>query len=150
MRRGDALAAVLFLGLAVLYYQQSSFIVRGFAGDPLGPAFVPQLLAGILTVLSLALLTRAVRGRSESSPLPSARVRVLVATVGLLCLYAWAMPRVGFLLATPVLIMGCLALLGERRPLPAIFAAVGITGALYGVFGRLMGVLLPAGPLGRL
>ncbi|MCS7235903.1 MAG: tripartite tricarboxylate transporter TctB family protein [Armatimonadota bacterium] len=148
MRRADLVAGMLLLAVAAVYFHQSLFIARGFA-DRLGPAFVPRLLAGALAVLALALLVRAVGGRSEATPPPEARTGLLVVVLALLVGYALLMPKVGFLWATPVLLAAVLLALGVREPLPIALTAVGVTAALYGVFGRLLGVLLPGTP-GRL
>lgn len=150
MRRADAVAAVLLLAVAAVYFQQSFLIVRGFATDRLGPAFVPRVLAGALALLSLTLLARALAGRSDPTPPPPARTALLATTLVLLTAYGAILPRLGFLLATPLLMAATLRVLGVRRPLPVVAAATGITAALYVVFGRLLGVLLPPGPLGRL
>lgn len=150
MRRADLVAGLSFLAVAAVYFHQSLFIVRGFASDRLGPAFMPRLLAGALALLALALLARAAAGRSKATPPPPARVGLLAATVVLLVAYALVMPRAGFLVATPAFLAAVLACLGVQEPVPLVLVAAGVTAALYGVFGRLLGVLLPPGPFGRL
>jgi putative tricarboxylic transport membrane protein len=149
VRRADLVAALLLLAVAAVYYQQSFLIVRGLAGDRLGPAFFPRLLAGGLALLSLALLARALGGRSDPAPPPAARTGLLAATLVLLVVYALVVPRVGFLVATPVFLAMVLVALGVREALSVAAVAAGLTAALYVVFGRLLGVLLPAGFLGR-
>lgn len=149
MRRADLVAAVVLLALAALYYQQSFFVVRGFATDRLGPTFVPRLLAGALAVLALALLSRALGGRSDRTPPPGARTGLLLTIFVLLVGYAVVMPKLGFLLVTPAFLAAVLAALGIREPLPVVGAAVGMTAVLYFAFAKLLGVLLPPGPLGR-
>ncbi len=148
MRRADLVAGLLLLVLSGLYLQQSLGIERGFASDRLGPAFFPQLLGGALAALALVLVVRALFGRSDPTPPPPVRAGLLGAVVGLLVLYATAMPHAGFLLATPPLLAATTAALGLRRPVPVAGSAVGITLALYLVFGKLLGVLFPRGPGG--
>jgi len=148
LRRADLVAGVLLLALAGVYLQQSVGIERGFASDRLGPAFFPQLLGATLAVLAGALVVRAVLKRSDPTPLPPARVGLLWAVVGLLVGYAVVMPYVGFLLATPPLLAAVTVALGLRQPLLVVAPALGITLVLYAVFGRLLGVLFPRGPLG--
>ncbi|MDR7529043.1 MAG: tripartite tricarboxylate transporter TctB family protein [Armatimonadota bacterium] len=154
MRRADLLTGLGLFIVAIIYFHQSLGIVRGFASDRLGPAFFPRLLAGSLAALAVVLMVRAGRGRSDPSPLPPTRGRLLGAVLGLLVAYALVLPRVGFLLATPVLLAALLGLLG-RASSPgqrlgwagAGVAAVAMTLALYVVFGRALHVLLPQGPL---
>ncbi len=148
MRRADLGAGVLLLALAGFYLQQSLAIHRGFASDRLGPAFFPQLLGSALAILAVVLVLRALLGRSDPTPPPPTRGRLLWTVVGLLAVYAVLMPEVGFLLATPPLLGAVSVVLGLRRPLSVVASAVGITVTLYLVFGRLLGVLFPRGPLG--
>lgn len=154
MRRADLLTGLGLLVVAAMYFHQSFSIVRGFASDRLGPAFFPRLLAGTLATLAVALLVRAGTGRSDPSPLPPIRGRLLGVVVGLLVAYGVALPRAGFLLSTPVLLAVLLGLLGrtsspgQRLSRAGVgVAAVAMTLALYVVFGRALHVLLPRGPL---
>lgn len=148
MRRVDLLTGVGLLLLAGLYYQQSFLIVRGFAADRLGPAAFPRLLALLLAACAVALMVRAWSGRSAPAPPPPLRRGVLGAVVALLVAYGLFLPTLGFLLATPALLGTVAWLLGLRPVSTVATAAVGMTLALYAVFGRLLHVLLPLGPLG--
>lgn len=147
MRRADLLTGVALLTLAAIYYAQSLHIVRGFASDRLGPAFFPRLLAGTLTVLAIILIVRAGSGRSDPAPLPQTRTAQLASLIGLLVAYAVLMPHVGFLIATPVLLGAVVWLLGLRAWGALVGTALGMTAALYFLFGRALHVLLPTGLL---
>jgi putative tricarboxylic transport membrane protein len=147
MRRADFYIGLGLLAFALVYFQQSFGILRGFASDRLGPAFFPRMLALTLAALALTLVVRAVAGRSDPSRPPEMRVGVFAAVVALLVVYALVMPAAGFLLTTPVLLAAVIRLLGLRRWAPLLGTAVGVTGVLYLVFGRALHVLLPLGPL---
>jgi putative tricarboxylic transport membrane protein len=146
MRRADFFIGLGLLGFALVYYQQSFSIIRGFASDRLGPAFFPRMLAFALAALSLVLILRALAGRSDPSRPPEMRVGVFAAVIALLLVYAAVMPFAGFLLATPVLLAAVIWLLGLRHWVPVIGTALGVTAVLYFVFGRTLHVLLPLGP----
>jgi putative tricarboxylic transport membrane protein len=147
MRRADAVIGLGLLIFAALYFQQSFAITTGFAPDRLGPTFFPRLLAAVLALLALMLIARAAGNRSERAPPPTARVGVFIGVVGLMALYALALPRVGFLLGTPVLVGIVVALMGLREWRPLLGTAIGVTLALYLVFDRFLHVLLPPGLL---
>jgi putative tricarboxylic transport membrane protein len=147
MRRADFFIGLGLLAVALLYYQQSFSIVRGFASDRLGPAFFPRMLALALAALSLTLVIRALAGRSDPSRPPAMRVGVFAAVIALLVIYAVVMPAVGFLIATPVLLAAVIWLLGLRRWVTVLGTALSVTAVLYVVFGRALHVLLPIGPL---
>lgn len=147
MRRADFYIGLGLLAIAMVYFQQSFSILRGFASDRLGPAFFPRMLALTLGALALTLIVRAVSGRSDPSRPPEMHLGVFAAVVGLLVVYSFVLPAAGFLLATPVLLGAVIWLLGLRRWGALLGTAVGATAVLYLVFGRALHVLLPLGPL---
>lgn len=147
MRRADLTIGIGLLIFAIVYFQQSFAITRGFASDRLGPAFFPRLLAVVLGALALTLIVRAVSGRSDPSRPPAVRMGVFAGLVVLLVLYTLLLPRVGFVLMTPVLVAGAIRLLGFRQWGTLAGTAVGVTAALYFTFARGLHVLLPMGPL---
>ena len=147
MRRADFYIGLGLLAVALVYFQQSFTILRGFASDRLGPAFFPRMLALTLAALALTLIVRAVTGRSDPSRPPEIRVGTFLAVVTLLVVYAFVLPAVGFLLATPVLLGAVIWLLGLRRWGAVLGTAVGATVVLYFAFARALHVLLPMGPL---
>ncbi|HXF82571.1 MAG TPA: tripartite tricarboxylate transporter TctB family protein [bacterium] len=147
MRRADLITGLALLAFTALYAQQSFLIRRGFASDRLGPAAFPRLLALTLGVLAVLLVVRALAGRSDPSRPPAIRGGPFAAVLGLLVAYALLMPRVGFLLATPILLGGVIYALGLRAWLTLVGTALGITAVLYIVFARALHVLLPMGVL---
>lgn len=147
MRRADLAIGIGLLVAAMIYFQQSFAITRGFASDRLGPAFFPRLLAVVLGALALTLIVRAVSGRSDPSRPPAIRSGVLIGLIVLLVLYALALPSLGFILTTPLLVAGAIWLLGLRQWPRVAGTALSVTLVLYVVFVRMLHVLLPMGPL---
>lgn len=147
MKRADLAIGLGLLVLSAVYFQQSFGIIRGFASDRLGPAFFPRMLALTLAALALTLIVRAVSGRSDPSRPPAVRLGVFAGLVAVLVIYAFLLPRIGFVLATPVLVAGAIWLLGLRQWGYLVGTAVGVTAVLYLVFARTLHVLLPMGPL---
>lgn len=143
MRRADLLIGLGLMVVAAVYFQQSFAITRGFASDRLGPAFFPRLLAVVLAILALVLVMRALSGRSDPTPPPAMRLGVFLGTLVLMVVYSLVLPRVGFLLATPLLLGAVIWLLGLRRWSTMAATAIGVTGVLYIVFARMLKVLLP-------
>lgn len=121
---------------------------------PLGPGagFFPLWLAGLLAVLALGLIAQARFGTpvaaegAEPLTLPAAlRVGGVVAA---LAAVAAVIETLGFRLTMLPFLFGLLVLLGGQRPLPALgLALLGAFGT-HALFGRLLGVPLPAGPFG--
>lgn len=147
MRRADLLTGIGLLALAALYFQQSFAITVGFAADRLGPTFFPRLLALSLGGCALALIARALRGRSDPTPLPAVRLPLLLGTLGLTAAYTLLLAPLGYLLATPLYVAALVLLLGYRRRAGVAGTALGVTVVLYLVFARALKVLVPMGPL---
>ncbi len=147
MRRADLVIGLGLLVFAAVYFDQSFNIVRGFASDRLGPAFFPRMLAVALAVLAVALLVRAGSGRSDPTPLPAMHPTLFFVTLALLVAYGLALPSLGFVIATPLLLAAVIRLLGQREWPGVIGTALGTMVVLYAVFGRMLHVLLPMGPL---
>lgn len=145
MRRADFYIGLGLLAIALVYFQQSFMILRGFASDRLGPAFFPRMLALTLAALAVTLIVRAVAGRSDPSRPPAIQARTLAAVLVVLVLYAFALPYLGFLIATPFMLGAVIWFLGLRAWPSLAVTAVGVTVVLWIVFARLLRVLLPAG-----
>jgi putative tricarboxylic transport membrane protein len=150
--RHDLLAGLLTaaLGAAVVLY------VRTFPelpdGQP-GPALVPGIIGGLLVVFGLVLAVRAVwamrRGERPAADVPATtqgRLRA-VGVVGFVVGYLLLAETLGFLVTMAVLLFLLMWLLGSR-PLVAACAAAVTTGFVFLVFGELLLVPLPPGPLG--
>jgi putative tricarboxylic transport membrane protein len=149
--RADRVIGLLLIGLAAWYYWLSGDIEVGLASDRLGPRFFPRGLAVLLGAASFLLILRTFGPRARTgAPVQSAegeRSDRLVATLLLSAAYLLLLPRVGFLLLTPVYLAAFTWLLGYRRWAPLLGTAVGVTMALYLVFARALRVRLPPGLL---
>jgi putative tricarboxylic transport membrane protein len=150
--RHDLVAGLLTaaLGVAVVLY------VRTFPelpdGQP-GPALFPGIIGGLLVLFGLVLAVRAVRairrGERPGVGAPAAmqgRLRAL-GVVGFVVGYLLLAETLGFLVTMAVLLFLLMWLLGSR-PLVAACAAAVTTGFVFLVFGELLLVPLPSGPLG--
>ncbi len=126
--------------------------------QPGGPQIFPLLLGGILTALGLYLLGSAARrlrradATGERIERPSRHEAIVTGGVfGILLLYGFLMEKIGFLLATPIVILAAFALC--PRPVPwrlQLILAIGITVACYLIFQVLLEAHLPRGTWIRL
>jgi hypothetical protein len=127
-------------------------------GEP-GPRGFPFLLGIALAVLGITLAVRAaVAGRTRISPRPEdhadalsrtvtrREVRSVAGTFALLILYAFLLDKIGFLLATPVVMTAAMAgLLRIRRPWSVASLVIAFTVGCWMVFNVLLGTPLPRG-----
>ncbi|MDC7785618.1 tripartite tricarboxylate transporter TctB family protein [Rhodoplanes sp. TEM] len=120
-----------------------------------GPGAIPLAVGAGMVGLSVALIVRSLRSPSpaagdEDPPDPWGRVRV-AAIVALMALFVFALPVVGFLIASFALMYVCFAIgLGRPFSVFALVAAAVTAVAAHVLFVMLLDVRLPAGLLGGL
>ena len=150
MRRADLWGGIGLLLFAAFYFERSFAISTGLASDRLGPTFFPRCLAVGLSLLAVVLLVRALSGRSDSAPLSKIRVARLAAILALTVGWALLLPKMGFLLVTPLLMASVMCTMGIRSWWRLLGVSLTMTFVLYLVFVKALNVLLPMGPLGGL
>jgi putative tricarboxylic transport membrane protein len=147
-----------WLGLAlVLFALAWSWVVvatipPGWEGEP-GPRGFPLLLGIGLGALGLYLSTSAFLGRADPGadqdriePVSRSEVRVVGLTILVLVAYAFLLDKLGFLVATPIVVALALWLIvGQRSWARLLLLAAGVTIGSYLVFGVLMAAHLPEG-----
>lgn len=162
-RKIDFALALFVVAFGVFLIVEAQSIGRSPVPDPIGPRGVPTGL-GVALILSGAALAlrRATRWRSEGPivepegseddpgvPPGSARrgLGIWIASVG----YVIALPFLGFIVATPLLIAAMLGLFEFDRPrlfgrVPGLVTyPVAFTAAAYLIFAVILGVRLPLG-----
>ena len=122
----------------------------GFASnqDP-GPQFFPILLGFLLALGGCILLFKSFyqpAPKTESSIDPLNNRSLLLFMVGFLA-YLFAMPWIGFSLASSVFVFSMIWLQGSRW-LVALAMAIGLVISVQTLFGQLFHVQLPAGVFG--
>jgi putative tricarboxylic transport membrane protein len=123
----------------------------GTVGAP-GPGFFPLVLAVSFSLVCLAILAMALTGRATESAEGSREAEPVVprwkvlATLGVMFAYAFALEPAGFVLSTAALLLFFFrALEGQRWPV-AVAASVLTSIAVYVVFRMWLLVRLPPGP----
>lgn len=144
VRLGEALfgASLVALGLFALY--KASALPFGTVVEP-DAGFFPVLIALLLSVFAgFSLKQHRARAAAPAEPDGVVRVLVLIAAIGV---YAWLLPRAGFVVCTVVLLVLVLRGLGRVGWLGTIVSAPVATVACYVLFTRL-GMPLPTGLVG--
>jgi putative tricarboxylic transport membrane protein len=144
-----ASALLVILGSAALY----GAIDMGI-GTPEVPdaGFFPLLaslaLAGLAATHLIAELRKPPEPDSELAEGPPASQRMAISVIASLIAYVPALQWLGFLIATALLVTALLAVFGLRRLLPYAIAVPVLAGGSYLLFDLVLGLPLPAGPLG--
>ena len=141
---GDRLFGGIGIALAAFFIWQATTIQESFIQDPVGPKTFPIIIGIILGLSSLAILLRP-------DPKPDwpavGRLAEIGAAVVVLLAYAYALPQVGFLIATAFTAAYLSWRLGTA-PLYAVAAGIAISIGIYVVFHLILGLSLAKGPFG--
>jgi putative tricarboxylic transport membrane protein len=120
----------------------------GSVRDP-GSGFLLFWVGVLMTALSAGVVVMALR-----APRPAARDSSNVSwtrvagVIGALVVYAWLLPRAGFLVTTTVVMLGLFKAVEPRRWVRPVASALVSAAAAYVVFKVWLGAQLPGGPFG--
>ena len=140
----DRVFGGLGLALAAFYIWQATQVQLSFISDPVGPKTFPIIIGLVLGVSSLVI---ALKPDEKPHWPPLARLAELGVAVAVLVLYAYALPVVGFVIAT-ALASAFLSWRLGTTPLQAILAGAATSVGIYVVFRLVLGLSLAEGPLG--
>jgi len=116
--------------------------------DLVGPRMYPWTLAGLLAILSVLLLAGFAPSHGGDVGITvAALLRRFLPLVLFSTLYVFALPLLGFLIATTALLMACFYLLGEQKHWLSFLVAAGCSVATYLIFATLLGIQLNAFPV---
>jgi putative tricarboxylic transport membrane protein len=147
--RGDIIGSVVLILLGIGVVIES---IRLHVGTPLmpQPGFFPFLGGLLLVGLSLVLLVQGWLGRDKVPLHPQEAFgewrRPLILIVGM-SVYTAVLEWLGYVLPTIALSAVILRVLGVTSPKVLIVASVGLSVGTYVLFGRILGIDLPAGVL---
>jgi hypothetical protein len=139
----DFFTGLGLMGVSVGVYVLTQDMVKVPAG--IGPGDYPRVIAAGLVVLG-ALLAAQSLARSEVTAralYPRGAAGRVAALTLLVLTYVRIMPHLGFLLSTPLFLVGAMLLFGVRRPVLILLTSVGVTVAVHGIFYSLFQILLP-------
>lgn len=150
---GEIVFAALLLALGV-YCLAGVFGIRVPVSARVGPTAFPVLVSVILIGSSAAVLIGVLRGRrgtaeegEDVDPDAATDWLTLAKIVGLVVAHLLLIPVTGWAIAAGVLFGGCAWSLGAKRWWIALLVGLGIGLVLQIVFGELLGLSLPLGPL---
>ena len=142
----DRLPTAVLLAFGLVALEEARKLRFGSIARP-GPGFFPVVLAAAFSLVCLALLVGAVRGRDEDAPV-AARLgwAKIVATMAALFVYALVLEVVGFVAATFALLLFFFKALERQRWVTAVAGSLVTALVTYLVFKVWLNVQLPAAP----
>ncbi|MFH1757833.1 MAG: tripartite tricarboxylate transporter TctB family protein [Pseudomonadota bacterium] len=146
----NIIAALVIIGGSLFFYFLAGRFPEVTGFQQMGDAFWPRLILLVLMGLSAILLIQTLLSRSQKKSEkklpaePRSRLAMLQTMAGII-LYVLAIPYLGFLLSTFCALMAFSYLMGNRKMKNTIFFSLGMTAAIYVVFGFLIYTSLPRG-----
>jgi putative tricarboxylic transport membrane protein len=156
----DRIIVVCTLVLAVLYFYGTSLIPSLEIGDPLGPKAFPYLIGiGLLVSAAWLLLETLQAGKTDAAepqaladqvdmgPQDHRHLLVIAGVVAWIAIYFALFEPVGFLLATPVALLGLMAYFNRHKWVANVLTSVLFPMGTYFLFSKVLGVNLAKGLL---
>lgn len=156
MRDMAAGAAILLLG-GVMFI--TSFSISSGASTGMGPAFMPRLLSGMLTVLGILILMEGIKqARTESQKEKEEKGKSdylsVILSVGFLLVYIAAIKPVGFMMSSMVYLFAQINLftwkMEKTKASYLLYLVISVVAAVavFYIFTKGFKLMLPAGFLG--
>ncbi|MGE4284728.1 MAG: tripartite tricarboxylate transporter TctB family protein [Clostridia bacterium] len=156
-RYGDILSGAFMLLIAAAMFI-SSFSIKVLTVSKIGAAFVPQLIAGVLAILSILVIINGYRSlqlaKANSEEMEKdepIRTEAVVGTIIVLLAYVVLLEKIGFIITTALYLFAQFFILADKsqRKIP-LFAglAIIISVGVYYLFVNVFQLMLPPGILG--
>jgi putative tricarboxylic transport membrane protein len=159
----DRIIVVCTVVLALLYFYGASLIPSLQIGDPLGPKAFPYLIGiGLLVSAAWLLLETRQAGKSgvadppdladqadqaDRAPEDNRHLLVIAGVVAWIAFYFALFEPVGFLLATPVSLLGLMVYFNRNKWVANVLTSVLFPVGIYFLFSKVLGVNLAKGLL---
>lgn len=156
----DVQAGIVLLFVSVIMFS-ATLSFKKLTTSLVGPAFMPQVIAGLIALMSIAIIVQGVKSvkasRAEKSstdavveekPKEEVTYRPVILTFVLMAVYVAVMPFVGFLITTAVYMFIQMMILSdkpERKWLLFVVVSLVASATIYYVFRNVFYVMLPSG-----
>ncbi len=113
-----------------------------------GPAFFPKVVGGILIFFGALLAIVAFLNKAESKSLKeifNRRSLLAIGTIAIFAIYIILVSVLGFLIATPLLVIGLAMFLKGKNIAVIVIVAVAVTLLIYYLFLKFLLIPLPRG-----
>ena len=147
----NIVAGLILIGLSIFFFFLTTQfpIVKGY--QQMGDAFWPRAVLLVLIGLSILLIFQSLltRRKKESAQKTSPKEVLdrpaLFKTMGVMIVYIFCIPYLGFLFSTFLALMVFSYLMGDRKTSSMVYFSLGMTVATYLIFALLIYTALPRG-----
>ena len=144
----------LVIGLACIALGVAVFIAAGNLQTVklgIGPAGMPKFVSVLLMVLGLAQTVTAVSTgvKAPEFNVDKKAASLFAAAVAMSVAYVLLVETFGFIILTPLLLIGLMTLFGERNIVKMLFIAAVTTACIWLLFTKVFLIFLPVGRIFR-
>ena len=144
----------LVIGLACIALGVAVFIAAGSLQTVklgIGPAGMPRFVAVLLMVLGLVQTVTAVSTgvKAPEFSVDKKAASLFAAAVAMSVAYVLLVETIGFLILTPLLLIGLMVLFGERNLVKMLIIAAVTTACIWLLFTKVFMIFLPVGRIFR-
>ena len=144
----------LMIGLACIALGVAVFIAAGSLQTVklgIGPAGMPRFVAVLLMVLGLAQTVTAVSTgvKAPEFKVDKKAAGLFAAAVAMSVAYVLLVETFGFIILTPLLLIGLMFLFGERNFVKMLLIAAVVTACIWLLFTKVFMIFLPVGRIFR-
>ena len=144
----------LVIGLACMALGIAVFIAAGNLQTVrlgIGPAGFPKFISIVLGVLGLAQTIMALSSgvKAPEFNVDKKAASLFIAAVAMSFAYVLLVDMIGFLIMTPLLLLGLMYLFGERSFVKMLIIALITTGCIWLLFTEVFMIFLPVGRIFR-
>ena len=145
----DHIGGLVFLCLSVVYgyYAGEIPLLPGDEFEPFHARTLPETLAVMGGLLSLALILTAQRSEDQRLSLAGYNFALVAKLLVLVVLFGLALKWLGFVIATVFFLMAGFWLLGERRIRTLLIVAVPFAVGIWFVLAKMLDIYLAPGAL---
>jgi len=145
MRTANIISSFIAVGIALLFYVMANQF-KDIPVQDTGPAFMPQLYAGILVILAILLFINSIKAKDNSKS-SSSNSKLVFLTMLLITLLISLIPVLGFYIVTPLAVVAFLLMCKEKNLFILIGLPLGIVLFIYVLFQKLLLVPIPLGKI---
>ena len=128
-RKIDVVLSTFLIIVSVIILTNDN-LVQGGAESDLGSMFLPRVVAGLIIILSATLAIESLRKLAHGSKPEGLEIIItdgfsgILIYIGIFIAYWLSVPHIGFLVATPFIMIAVAMLLGGRNWVPIIAMSV--------------------------
>lgn len=139
----DRIGATVVIAVGAGFLGSALSIPPPSIGDPLGPRVFPVILGGLMMFLGLMIFIKPEKDL-EAFSLGKTFLTVLL-MAGLLGVYGYTLPWVGYPLGTFLFLFLTSRLLKEKSWVLGLLLSAGLSLGIYALFTKALGIPLPLG-----